>query len=101
VQASPDIVTILDHAGQVREVSQASARILGYDIDDPVHDELEALVHPDDLPTIYREYARLLTLESTSLDLRYRVRHAKGHWVTVDSRGQSIVGRTGVPSGLW
>jgi len=95
VQASPDIVTILDHAGQVREVSQASARILGYEIDDPVHDELEALVHPDDLPTIYREFARLLTLENTSLDLRYRVRHADGHWVTLDSRGQSIVGEDG------
>jgi PAS domain S-box-containing protein len=95
VRASPDIVTILDHAGQVTEVSQASARILGYEIDDPIHDELEALVHPDDIPTIYREYARLLTLESTCLDLRYRVRHAKGHWVTLDSRGQSIVGEDG------
>ncbi|HXQ61730.1 MAG TPA: PAS domain S-box protein [Acidimicrobiales bacterium] len=95
VQASPDIVTILDGSGHVREVSQASARILGYEIDDPDHDELEALVHPDDIPTIYREYGRLLTLESTCLDLRYRVRHAKGHWVTLDSRGQSIVGEDG------
>jgi PAS domain S-box-containing protein len=95
VQASPDIVTMLDHAGRVREVSHASARILGYDIGDPVHDELEALVHVDDLPVIYREYAQLLTLESTSLDLRYRVRHASGHWVTLDSRGQSIVGEDG------
>ena len=95
VQASPDIVTILDHDGRVREVSQASSRILGYDIDDPVHDELEALVHPDDIPTIYRQYARLLTLACTSLEIRYRVRHAQGHWVTLDSRGQSIVGEDG------
>jgi PAS domain S-box-containing protein len=95
VQASPDIVTILDHAGQIREVSQAAARILGYDRDDPVHDELGALVHQDDLPTIQREYGRLLTLESTSLDARCRVRHAKGHWVTLDSRGRSIVGEDG------
>jgi PAS domain S-box-containing protein len=95
VQASPDIVTILDDTGRVREVSQASARILGYDSDDPVHEELEALVHPDDLPTIYREFARLLSLETTSVDLRYRVRHAQGHWVTLDSRGQSIVGEDG------
>jgi PAS domain S-box-containing protein len=95
VQASPDIVTILDATGHVREVSQASSRILGYDIDSPIHDELEALVHPDDIPTIYREYARLLSLDSTSLDIRYRVRHAKGHWVTLDSRGQTIVGEEG------
>ncbi len=95
VQASPDIVTILDQSGRVSEVSQASQRILGYEIDDPVHDELEALVHPDDLPTIYREYAQLLTLESTRLDLRFRVRHADGHWVTLDSRGQTIMGEDG------
>ena len=95
VQASPDIVTILDDTGRVREVSQASARILGYDIDDPVHGEPDALVHPDDLPTIHRQYARLLSLENTSLDFRYRVRHAQGHWVTLDCRGQSIVGEDG------
>jgi PAS domain S-box-containing protein len=95
VQASPDIVTILDASGRIREVSQASSRILGYDIDDPIHEELAALVHPDDIDVIVPAYARLLTLESTSLDIRYRVRHAKGHWVTLDSRGQSILGEDG------
>jgi PAS domain S-box-containing protein len=95
VQASPDIVTILDDTGRVREVSQASTRILGYDIDDPVHRDPDALVHPDDLPAIHRQYAQLLSLEKTSLDLRYRVRHAQGHWVTLDCRGQSIVGEDG------
>ena len=99
IQASPDIVTILDETGHVREVSHASARILGYDIDDPVHDELAALVHPDDLPVIISEYGRLYTLDSTSLDLRYRVRHVRGHWVTLDSRGQSILGDDGRPVG--
>ncbi len=95
VQASPDIVMILDQTGHVREVSQASTRILGYEIDDPVHEELEAIVHADDLPRIRRDYARLLTLESTSLDIRFRVRHADGHWVTLDSRAQAIMGEDG------
>jgi PAS domain S-box-containing protein len=95
VQASPDIVMILDQTGHVREVSQASTRILGYEIDDPVHEELEAIVHADDLPGIRRDYARLLMLESTSLDIRYRMRHADGHWVTLDARGQTIVGEDG------
>ena len=95
VQASPDIVTILDLAGRVREVSRASERILGYAIDDPVQEELVGLVHPDDIPTIYTEFARLLTLENTRLDLRFRARHKEGHWVTLDSRGQSIVAEDG------
>jgi PAS domain S-box-containing protein len=92
VRACPDIVTILDGSGRVREVSQASARILGYDLRDPVHEELEALLHPEDLPAIYREYAKLLTREKPQIGLRYRVRHRDGHWVTLDTRGQVIVG---------
>ncbi|HEY7946669.1 MAG TPA: PAS domain S-box protein [Acidimicrobiales bacterium] len=95
VRASPDIVTILDATGRVREVSQASERILGYAVDDPVQFELEALVHPDDIAAIHDGYAKLLTLESTRLDLRFRARHAEGHWVTLDSRAQSIVGEDG------
>ncbi|HXQ60532.1 MAG TPA: PAS domain S-box protein [Acidimicrobiales bacterium] len=95
IQASPDIVTILDHTGRVREVSQASERILGYAVDDPMHDELVGLVHPDDIATIHREYARLLTLETSRLELRFRARHAEGHWVTLDSRAQTIVGEDG------
>ena len=99
VRACPDIVTILDGTGRVREVSQASARILGYDLRDPVHEELEDLLHPDDLPAIYREYAKLLTQETPQIDLRYRVRHRDGHWVTLDTRGQVIRGDDGRAEG--
>ena len=99
VRACPDIVTILDSRGRVREISLASARILGYDLRDPVHEELEALLDPEDLPAIYREYAKLLTQEQRQIDLRYRVRHRDGHWVTLDTRGQVIVGEDGSAAG--
>ncbi|MDE3086440.1 MAG: PAS domain S-box protein [Acidobacteriota bacterium] len=99
VRACPDIVTILDSTGRVREVSQASSRILGYDLRDPVHEELEGLLHPDDLAAIYRAYARLLTQETPQIDLRYRVRHRDGHWVTLDTRGQVVRGDDGRAEG--
>ena len=99
VRACPDIVTVLDEKGRVSEVSQASARILGYDIEEPVHDELAALIHPDDLDPVYREYGRLLSLENPFLDVHYRVRHRQGHWVTLHTRGQAIVGRDGHAAG--
>jgi PAS domain S-box-containing protein len=99
VRACPDVVTMIDREGRVREISQASTRILGYELDDPVHTDLQALIHPDDLPMIFREYGRLLTLETRQLDIRYRVRHRDGHWVTLDTRGQAIVGEDGQPAG--
>ena len=99
VSASPDIVTILDRQGRVTEVSEAAARILGYQVDHPVHEDLEALVHRVDLPAVYEEYGRVLRQEQSQLDLRYRVRHRDGHWVTLDTRGQAIVSESGRTEG--
>jgi PAS domain S-box-containing protein len=92
VEACPDIVTILDRHGRVEEVSRASERILGYDLERSAHEELEALVHPDDIAAVYGEYGDLMARRTSQLDLRYRVRHAEGRWVTLDTRGQAIVG---------
>jgi PAS domain S-box-containing protein len=95
VRSSPDIVTIIEPTGRIRELSEAADRILGYEADHPALDQPESLVHPDDLPRLRAEYGRLLALETTSFDVRLRVCHRHGHWVTLDSRGRSIVGEDG------
>jgi PAS domain S-box-containing protein len=95
IRACPDIVTVLDGQGRVREISEASSRILGYDLHDSVHPEIEALVHPDDLPHVYEESAKLFSRPDTPLGLKYRVRHADGRWVVLDTRGQAMVGDDG------
>jgi len=102
IRACPDIVTILDDHGRIREISEASARILGYDLHDqrdPVHEEIEALVHPEDLPRVLRESAKVFTEPEATLDLKYRVRHADGRWVMLDTRGQAMVGDDGATVG--
>jgi PAS domain S-box-containing protein len=105
LRACPDIVTLLDRDGRVREISQAAARILGYHIDDVVRadsrvsDDSGALVHPDDFERVRGDYRRMLSSEKAQLDLRYRVRHGGGHWVTLDTRGQCIVGEDGQVAG--
>jgi PAS domain S-box-containing protein len=95
IRACPDIVTVLDGKGRVREISEASARILGYDLGDPLHDQVEALIHPDDLPLVYDEYSKIFSTPDAQLDVKYRVRHADGRWVVLDTRGQAIVGDNG------
>jgi PAS domain S-box-containing protein len=100
VRASPDIVTIIDRTGRVTDISEASRTILGFDLENPVHEEVAALVHPDDVPGIYNQYSKLLTLQETRLDIRYRVKHRDGHWVSLDSRGQAIVADDGASGGV-
>src|SRR6202011_1489750 len=78
-----------------REVREAEARHHEYQQHDPIHPEVEALVHPDDLRRVYEESARLFLRPDTPLDLKYRVRHSDGRWVVLDTRGQAIVGDDG------
>lgn len=99
VSASPDIVIILDPDGRVTEVSQAAGRILGQRTDHLVHEALGALVHPEDLPAVQAEHQRLLSGEQRQLDLRYRVRHRDGHWVTLATRGRAVVSEDGDAAG--
>lgn len=69
LRASPDIVTVLDERGRVSAISDASATILGYDLSDPIHEEVAGFVHPEDLPTAVRALSRLLTREEESWDV--------------------------------
>ena len=101
VTACPDIVAVLDGSGRVREISEAAHHILGYDLDDPVlHGEIERLVHPDDLPLVYEEYGGLLTRHEAHRGVRFRVRHADGRWIVLDTRAQAITGDDGQVAGI-
>jgi PAS domain S-box-containing protein len=99
VNASPDIVIILDAQGRVTEVSRAAVRILGQETDHLVHESLAALVHPDDLPAVHEEYQRLVGGEQRQLEMRYRVAHRDGHWVTLATRGRAVVSEDGRAGG--
>jgi len=99
IRACPDIVTVVDGQGRVREISEASARILGYDLRDPVHGELESLVHPEDLARVRDEVGEVFSDPDAQLDVKCRVHHADGRWVVLDTRGQAIVGDDGKTAG--
>jgi len=96
VRASPDIVTILDGEGNVTEISQASATILGYV---PDAGDLVPLLHPDDLPAVHEGYTGLFQRALDRLAMRYRVRNAEGEWVTLDTRAEAVVGDDGRTTG--
>ena len=99
VSACPDIVTVLDRRGRVHEVSDASMEVLGYDLRDPVHEQAESFVHPDDLAVVRQQYEALFSQHAGPADVRYRVRHADGRWVVLDTRAHVMVGDDGNPTG--
>jgi len=98
-KASPDIITVMDRSGRVRQVSDASRKILGYGENAPSRGDMSRVVHPDDLGMVNETFARLLGGAADKADLRYRARHADGHWVTLDSSAQALADEHGAFAG--
>jgi PAS domain S-box-containing protein len=98
IKASPDIITILDGEGRMRSVSPAAERILGRSPDERVgHSALGSeFVHPDDLEQFREIQGRVLTGQDESAEVRVRVRHAEGHWVTLEAHSRPLA----APDGL-
>jgi PAS domain S-box-containing protein len=96
--ASPDIVTLLGPDGQLGAPSAGVTDVLGYELGEYVAMDRTSLVHPDD-----REIAaqvRLVPLEAgKTVQVRFRIRHADGRWVMLETRAQAMTDEGGRPMG--
>jgi PAS domain S-box-containing protein len=95
LDASPDVISLLDRHGRIERVSAAETAILGHRDVDPVGVDLFHLVHPDDFDEVASAFIQMVTGAIRQVHVRYRVQDWQGRWVTMDSRGQAIVDDTG------
>lgn len=91
LEASPDIISLVDEEGRIGAISSAEQRLLGYRHPNPTDSELFSLVHRDDFDDVASTFIAMVTGSRSHLHVRYRVRHAEGRWLTVDSRAQAVV----------
>jgi PAS domain S-box-containing protein len=99
LEASPDIVTLLDRHAVVQHVSAADMGVLGRHYGDVTEPDLVSRIHPDDAGNVVDSFARVVAGTAPNVQVRFRVRHADGHWVTLDSRGQAVYDDTGAFAG--
>ena len=86
-----EIITVLQADGEVRFVSPAVERILGYDRRALAGTRLFELLHPDDVATARRELDRAMAAPGEPRWLEFRVRHADGTYRTLESIGTSLL----------
>jgi PAS domain S-box-containing protein len=98
LQASPDIITLLDAQGRVRQVSDV-LDVLGWTSVEPGEGGFASRIHPEDVDLVADAFRRMMAGAFADLQIRYRVRHASGQWITLDSRGQAISDDTGAVVG--
>jgi PAS domain S-box-containing protein len=99
LQASPDIITLLDGDGTVRQVSSADQDMLGRHYGDTPQPDLVARVHPDDVERVVAAFARMAEGAVSRVQVRFQVQHTDGHWVTLDCRGQALTDESGAFAG--
>ena len=101
VQHSSDVITIVDCDGTIRYISPSVSTVFGHDPRQIVGTKLSTLLHPDDLlgamhflgeiagmqgPIGETGFARMPTLNK-----EWRLSHANGTWLTVDSVGTNLL----------
>jgi PAS domain S-box-containing protein len=98
INASPDIITILDAEGAIRSMSPAAQQILGRQADTRMGRSAlsSEFVHPEDLERFAHAQRQLLSGERESAAVRVRVRHAEGHWITLEAHSRLLA----APEGL-
>ncbi|MGV3487311.1 MAG: PAS domain S-box protein [Tuberibacillus sp.] len=89
-----DVIILLDRAGIVRYVSPSVQNILGYPVEEFEGHDAFGPVHPDDREYVMRSNDGAITAKSP-IELEYRVVHALGHTIHVETRVKPVLNRTG------
>ena len=93
-EETTDLVTRHGPDGTYLYASPSAKDVLGYPADDLVGSSFQPLVHPDDLERVEAHIATAQQ-EGEKVQFEYRVRHADGHYLWVETAGQHVPGDGG------
>ncbi|MGH2556087.1 MAG: PAS domain S-box protein, partial [Actinomycetota bacterium] len=97
--ASPDMITMVEADGELGPPSPAVHDILGYEPEEYAQMDRMSLIHSDDRKRV-DETLRSLLQGGPPVELRFRVLHADGRWVVLESHARGMTDVEGRPSGL-
>ena len=95
IRACPDIVTVLDGKGVYARSARPRLGSSATTSATPSTRRSNPSSTPRTSPGSARSRPRSSPSPTTQVDLKYRVRHADGRWVVLDTRGQAMVGDDG------
>jgi PAS domain S-box-containing protein len=86
---SADMTALIDQSGTVLDVVGQTTGTLGYESKELMNRPLADVIHPKDYPLLQQNLAKMVAAPQQSLTTTFRVRHKDGHWVHLESIGQS------------
>ncbi|MFC7057547.1 PAS domain-containing protein [Halovenus salina] len=90
LRGTTDIITLLSENGIIQYHSPAVETVLGYEQSDLVGDPVFNYVHPEDREETIESFTSSISgSEGGITKVEFRMRHADGHWVWVESQMQT------------
>jgi PAS domain S-box-containing protein len=96
IQNSSDIIRIIDRDGLIAYDSDSGPRILGYGPGSVLGRSPLDFVHPDDRGVVAAALDEVFAETNPGTPTAFRVRHADGSWVAVESVAANLLGTPGV-----
>ena len=96
IQNSSDIIRIIDRDGRIAYESDSGARILGHPPGHTLGRTPFEFVHPDDIEGVREALGEVYAGTNPGTPTAFRVRHADGSWVAVETVAVNLIGLPGV-----
>ena len=93
-----DMVSMVDKDGKLLYCSRSHREVLGYDPETVLGESILEAVHPEDCQRVMDTFFRSVA-SRVHTRIRFRIRHADGHYVWVDSRGSNFYDADGQVTG--
>lgn len=89
-----DLVRVLDVNGKVKYASPSYEKITGFSPKQVEGHSIFRIIHPDDRSTFRRQFTQMISTKLPS-QFEYRMSHANGKWVDVESQGTPVLNEDG------
>ncbi|MFN8634563.1 MAG: PAS domain S-box protein [Chloroflexota bacterium] len=96
LEASPDLITVLELDGSIRAVSPAVLEVLGRPIEAWIGRSTFEHMHPDDRDMVGAAMARACVSGGVER-VRHRYHHRDGRWLILESWGRAVTEPDGTP----
>lgn len=85
IEHSSDMVSIVTDEGAILYLSPSVTRVLGYSVEELVHQNGFSFLHPEDVDRVRIVFAHLRDSPGLSVSLETRARHKDGSWRYIES----------------
>lgn len=91
VEHSSDLIVVIGRDRRILYATPASATVLGFDAGSLKGRTAVSMVHPEDWARSIPDLADFMRAPGGGIQLEVRIRHADGHWVTLEAHCRNLL----------